>query len=277
MTWDSTVYFPSFTKYFLLRQLERKKAQNLIGLAGLFFYTFICILLSKAPYKINWRPVLWGYFTQLVLGILVLRTTAGYIAFKEDFLIRKLFHDHDQGIKEDHTEWPSNLSLTAHFWIGIFWLVQNVSKSDQYEILSKWLGDQVALFLSFTDRIVLKNHMTFKLNRSFEVFGNRIFHFPSILTKFWHLNLIPVCQKFSKNSNFLFFHHWKCLRRKFRNYIITGNWVILTYKSAIHGKGSFSQIIFFVSWILFAGKTWYTFPVTPKNNFIEKRPWFWNI
>ena len=65
-----------------------KKAQNLIGLAGLFFYTFICILLSKAPYKINWRPVLWGYFTQLVLGILVLRTTAGYIAFKEDFSIQ---------------------------------------------------------------------------------------------------------------------------------------------------------------------------------------------
>ena len=64
------------------------KAQNLIGLAGLFFYTFICILLSKAPYKINWRPVLWGYFTQLVLGILVLRTTAGYIAFKEDFSIQ---------------------------------------------------------------------------------------------------------------------------------------------------------------------------------------------
>ena len=73
-----------------------KKAQNLIGLAGLFFYTFICILLSKAPYKINWRPVLWGYFTQLVLGILVLRTTAGYIAFKEDFLNHKLLRDHHQ-------------------------------------------------------------------------------------------------------------------------------------------------------------------------------------
>jgi len=94
---DSTVYFLSMTKYFLLLQWERGKAQNLIGLAGLFFYTFICILLSKAPYKINWRPVLWGYFTQLVLGILVLRTTAGYIAFKEDFSNHKLLRDHHQG------------------------------------------------------------------------------------------------------------------------------------------------------------------------------------
>ena len=61
------------------------QAQNLIGLAGLICYTIICIPLSKAPHQINWRPVLMGYFTQLILGILVLRTTAGYNAFKVDF------------------------------------------------------------------------------------------------------------------------------------------------------------------------------------------------
>ena len=72
------------------------KSSNLMGIAGLAFYTIFCVCCSVAPHRINWRPVIWGNLIQLALGIFVLRTKPGLDAFT-------------------------------------------------------WLGDQVELFLSFTD------------------------------------------------------------------------------------------------------------------------------
>ena len=83
----------------------------------------------------------------------------------------------------------------------------------------------------------------FPCNRSFKVFRPWLFDFSSNLTNLWHLNLRIVCQKFTKTRIFDF-PYLEMSPKNFRNFIITGNWVILTYKSAIHGKGSFSQIIF---------------------------------
>jgi len=57
------------------------KSSNLMGIAGLAFYTLFCVCCSVAPHRINWRPVIWGNMIQLALGIFVLRTTPGLEAF----------------------------------------------------------------------------------------------------------------------------------------------------------------------------------------------------
>ena len=75
-------------------------------------------------------------------------------------------------------------------------------------------------------------------NRSFEVIFVKFDEFVTPQPK-------NGLSKIPKNSNIPFSVAGKFMSpKKFRNFIITGNWVILTYKSAIHGKGSFSQIIF---------------------------------
>ncbi|CAG5102303.1 Oidioi.mRNA.OKI2018_I69.chr1.g237.t2.cds [Oikopleura dioica] len=60
---------------------EKIKEKNLVACAGILVYSLLCILMSRAPHKINFRTVIWAFGIQIVFGIFVLRTTAGFIAF----------------------------------------------------------------------------------------------------------------------------------------------------------------------------------------------------
>ncbi|CBY15210.1 unnamed protein product [Oikopleura dioica] len=75
---------------------DKIKEKNLIACAGILVYAFFCILLSRAPHKINFRTVLWAFGIQIVFGIFVLRTTAGFLAF--DWLSNQIqkFLDYSQ-------------------------------------------------------------------------------------------------------------------------------------------------------------------------------------
>jgi pyrimidine nucleoside transport protein len=57
-------------------------AQNLIGISGLISYILLSIILSVAPHRIKWRPVIWGIGTQYVAAVIVLHTKWGYAAFE---------------------------------------------------------------------------------------------------------------------------------------------------------------------------------------------------
>uniref|UniRef100_A0A8C3WLW9 Sodium/nucleoside cotransporter n=1 Tax=Catagonus wagneri TaxID=51154 RepID=A0A8C3WLW9_9CETA len=55
--------------------------QQLVSFGGLIMYTSLTFLFSKHPTKVCWRPVFWGIGLQFVLGLLILRTKPGFIAF----------------------------------------------------------------------------------------------------------------------------------------------------------------------------------------------------
>ncbi|KAH7729737.1 sodium/nucleoside cotransporter 2 [Aphelenchoides avenae] len=57
--------------------------KRLIGLSAMAFLILLMFALSHARSKINWRPVIWGYLMQFVIGLLVLRWEWGETKFHQ--------------------------------------------------------------------------------------------------------------------------------------------------------------------------------------------------
>ncbi|XP_006749832.1 solute carrier family 28 member 3 [Leptonychotes weddellii] len=55
--------------------------QQLVSFGGLIMYIILIFLFSKYPTKVYWRPVFWGIGLQFLLGLLILRTDPGFMAF----------------------------------------------------------------------------------------------------------------------------------------------------------------------------------------------------
>ncbi|XP_049626658.1 solute carrier family 28 member 3 [Suncus etruscus] len=55
--------------------------QQLVSFGGLIMYIALVFLFSKHPTKVYWRPVFWGIGLQFFLGLLILRTGPGFMAF----------------------------------------------------------------------------------------------------------------------------------------------------------------------------------------------------
>ena len=51
----------------------RNDRSRLVGLGGMAFFVLFMFIFSTAPSRIKWRPVIWGFFIQFVLALLVLR------------------------------------------------------------------------------------------------------------------------------------------------------------------------------------------------------------
>ncbi|XP_039269230.2 sodium/nucleoside cotransporter 2-like [Styela clava] len=58
-----------------------KRPNQLISLAGYVIFVFCLFVSSKYPHRVRWRPVFWGLGIQIVLGLIILRTKAGFEAF----------------------------------------------------------------------------------------------------------------------------------------------------------------------------------------------------
>ncbi|XP_076825301.1 sodium/nucleoside cotransporter 1-like [Clavelina lepadiformis] len=57
-----------------------KRPRQFIPCMGYFVFIFVLFVTSKYPSKVVWRPVLWGLLIQTCLGMIVLRTAAGFAA-----------------------------------------------------------------------------------------------------------------------------------------------------------------------------------------------------
>ncbi|XP_032740796.1 solute carrier family 28 member 3 [Rattus rattus] len=55
--------------------------QQLISFGGLVMYIVLLFLFSKHPTRVYWRPVFWGIGLQFLLGLLIIRTRPGFVAF----------------------------------------------------------------------------------------------------------------------------------------------------------------------------------------------------
>ncbi|XP_031303163.2 solute carrier family 28 member 3 [Camelus dromedarius] len=55
--------------------------RQLVSFGGLVMYTILTFLFSKHPTRVYWRPVFWGIGIQFLLGLLILRTKPGFMAF----------------------------------------------------------------------------------------------------------------------------------------------------------------------------------------------------
>ncbi|XP_011838128.1 PREDICTED: solute carrier family 28 member 3 isoform X1 [Mandrillus leucophaeus] len=83
--WSSLVLAVIFWLAFDTAKLGQ---QQLVSFGGLVTYIVLLFLFSKYPTRVYWRPVLWGIGLQFLLGLLILRTDPGYIAF--DWLGRQV-------------------------------------------------------------------------------------------------------------------------------------------------------------------------------------------
>ncbi|XP_028926515.1 sodium/nucleoside cotransporter 2-like isoform X2 [Ornithorhynchus anatinus] len=59
-----------------------KRPKQLTSFAGICMFIIILFACSKNHRKVSWRAVLWGLGLQFVLGIFVIRTNPGFIAFE---------------------------------------------------------------------------------------------------------------------------------------------------------------------------------------------------
>ncbi|XP_038606611.1 sodium/nucleoside cotransporter 2-like [Tachyglossus aculeatus] len=59
-----------------------QRPKQLISFAGVCMFIVILFACSKHPGAVSWRAVLWGLGLQFVLGIFVIRTDPGFIAFE---------------------------------------------------------------------------------------------------------------------------------------------------------------------------------------------------
>ncbi|XP_064599264.1 sodium/nucleoside cotransporter 2-like [Liolophura sinensis] len=58
-----------------------RHVENITSLAGLVVFVLIVFITSTNPFKVKWRPVLWGLGLQFVMGLIILRWDKGYQAF----------------------------------------------------------------------------------------------------------------------------------------------------------------------------------------------------
>uniref|UniRef100_A0A8D0GE37 Sodium/nucleoside cotransporter n=1 Tax=Sphenodon punctatus TaxID=8508 RepID=A0A8D0GE37_SPHPU len=65
----------------LILDTAKQGANQLISFGGLVMYVLLMLIFSKYPTKVKWRPVFWGIGIQFILGLLTLRTKAGFDAF----------------------------------------------------------------------------------------------------------------------------------------------------------------------------------------------------
>uniref|UniRef100_A0A8C2MNT1 Sodium/nucleoside cotransporter n=2 Tax=Cricetulus griseus TaxID=10029 RepID=A0A8C2MNT1_CRIGR len=83
--WSSLVLVVIF---WLILDTARLGKQQLVSFGGLILYIVLLFLFSKHPTRVYWRPVFWGIGLQFLLGLLILRTNPGFIAF--DWLGRQV-------------------------------------------------------------------------------------------------------------------------------------------------------------------------------------------
>ncbi|XP_006169052.1 solute carrier family 28 member 3 [Tupaia chinensis] len=74
--------------FWLIFDTARLGQQQLISFGGLIMYIVLAFVFSKHPTKVYWRPVFWGIGLQFLLGLLILRTNPGFVAF--DWLGRQV-------------------------------------------------------------------------------------------------------------------------------------------------------------------------------------------
>ncbi|XP_036779133.2 solute carrier family 28 member 3 isoform X2 [Manis pentadactyla] len=67
--------------FWLIFDTAKLGRQHLVSFGGLIMYIFLIFLFSKHPTKVYWRPVFWGIGLQFFLGLLILRTDPGFMAF----------------------------------------------------------------------------------------------------------------------------------------------------------------------------------------------------
>ena len=63
-------------------------------------YTNLGIIISVAPHRINFRPVIWGFCIQIALGAFVIRTTAGYQLRLSELDFKSIFFFIEYNFKE---------------------------------------------------------------------------------------------------------------------------------------------------------------------------------
>ncbi|KAM6169951.1 solute carrier family 28 member 3 [Rhynchocyon petersi] len=76
--WSSLVVGVIFWLIFDTAKLGK---QQLVSFGGLVMYILLTFLFSKHPTRVSWRPVFWGIGLQFLLGVLILRTKPGFMAF----------------------------------------------------------------------------------------------------------------------------------------------------------------------------------------------------
>ncbi|XP_013013873.1 solute carrier family 28 member 3 isoform X2 [Cavia porcellus] len=74
--------------FWLILDTAKLGQQQLVSFGGLVMYILLLFLFSKHPTRVYWRPVCWGIGLQFLLGLLILRTKPGFIAF--DWLGRQV-------------------------------------------------------------------------------------------------------------------------------------------------------------------------------------------
>eukprot|EP00069_Balaena_mysticetus_P009248 bmy_20093T0 len=67
--------------FWLVFDTAKLGQQQLVSFGGLIMYLILTFLFSKHPTKVYWRPVFWGIGLQFLLGLLILRTEPGFMAF----------------------------------------------------------------------------------------------------------------------------------------------------------------------------------------------------
>ncbi|KAM7396709.1 hypothetical protein PAMP_019731 [Pampus punctatissimus] len=59
-----------------------KRPEQLISLGGVFMFIVLLFIFSAHRTAVSWRPVFWGLGMQFCIGLFVIRTQPGFIAFK---------------------------------------------------------------------------------------------------------------------------------------------------------------------------------------------------
>ncbi|XP_006902028.1 PREDICTED: solute carrier family 28 member 3-like [Elephantulus edwardii] len=68
--------------FWLIFDTAKLGQQQLVSFGGLIMYILLTFLFSKHPTRVCWRPVFWGIGLQFLLGLLILRTKPGFVAFE---------------------------------------------------------------------------------------------------------------------------------------------------------------------------------------------------
>ncbi|CAD5122328.1 unnamed protein product [Dimorphilus gyrociliatus] len=81
-TWIKYIVIPlvAIGIVFFLAFSVVKEVRQLQSLSGVVAFVLILYTFSMYPDKVNWRPVIWGFFLQFVMGVIVLRWRHGYNA-----------------------------------------------------------------------------------------------------------------------------------------------------------------------------------------------------
>ncbi|XP_019484908.1 PREDICTED: solute carrier family 28 member 3, partial [Hipposideros armiger] len=172
--------------FWLIFDTAKLGQQQLVSFGGVIMYIMLLFLFSKHPTKVYWRLVFSGIGLQFLLGLLILRTESGFIAF--DWLGKQVQVSSTHLLTASVMSAPAALAVAKLFWpeteapkitLKNAMKMENGDSRNLLEAATQGASSSISLVASIAVNMIAFLALLSFLNSALSWFGN-MFDYPQL-------------------------------------------------------------------------------------------------